>query len=97
MRNPDSIRYECDGCGRVTKVNVRTGRLYSHQPPGKVLACPASGSVVLPPQGGEPLSLPPLGSRQAPAYPEELRRAVDEPSTSVRPVSGGLPGLGRKR
>lgn len=82
MRNSDSIRYECDSCGRVTKVNVRTGRLYSHQPPGKVLACPASGSVVLPPQGGEPLSLPPLRSRQAPAAPEQLRRAVDQRTSS---------------
>jgi len=97
VRNPDAIRHECADCGATTKVNTRTGRLYSHQAPGKIAACPASGDVVVPPQGGEPLLLPSLKAEQKPAVPKPPRRVVDEPSASVRTVSGGLPGLGKRR
>jgi ribosomal protein S27E len=97
VRNPDAIRHECADCGATTKVNTRTGRLYSHQAPEEIAACSASGEVVAPPQGGEPLLLPPLEAVQKPAVPEPPRRVVDGPSGSVRTVSGGLPGLGKRR
>lgn len=97
MRNPDAIRHECADCGATTKVNTRTGRLYSHQAPGEIAACSASGEVVIPPQGGEPLLLPPLEAVHQPAVAATPRHVLDERSSSVRTVSGGLPGLGKRR
>lgn len=96
MRNPDSVKYECADCGATTKVNGRTGRLYSHQVPGKVTVCSTSGTFVTVGQGGEPVRLPPLRPQPASVHQPE-RLVVDERSTSVRTVQGGLPGLGKRR
>lgn len=97
MRNPDAIRHECADCGATTKVNTRTGRLYSHHVPGGSTACSASGDVVTPPQGGEPPLLPPLRAVRKPPVPKSSRYVADEPSSSVRAVAGGLPSLGKRR
>lgn len=97
MRNPDAIRHVCADCGATTKVNSRTGRLYSHQAPGEIAACSASGEFVAPPQGGEPLLLPPMQAVQKAEVPQQPRHVVDEGSSSVRTVPGGLPGLGKRR
>jgi hypothetical protein len=97
MRNPDAVKHECAECGAITKVNRRTGRLYSHHVPGEVTVCSASGTLVAVSQGGEPPRLPPLGP-QPPSIPQPAARpVVDGPSTSVRTVQGGLPGLGKRR
>jgi ribosomal protein S27E len=96
VRNPHSMPYDCADCGTTTKINVRTGRLYSHQAPDALVVCSASGNIVAVPQGGEPMLLPPLGTESRPAPPKPSRAPVDEPSASVRTVSGGLPGLGKR-
>lgn len=97
MRNPNAIRHECVDCGAKTKINIQTGRLYSHQVPGELVACSASGDVVAAPQGGQPLLMPSLKTPQKPSPPAAQRHATDEPSTSIRTVPGGLPGLGKRR
>lgn len=96
MRNPDSIPFTCPKCGATTKANRRTGRIYSHQPPGELIACSESGNVVTQAEGGAVKTLPPLRSA-TPEEPASAHPAVDAPSTSVRTVPGGLPSLGKKR
>lgn len=96
MRNPDAIKYKCAVCEADTMVNQRTGILYSHQIPGEVTACSRSGRYVTAGQGGKAFKPPPLRPQPALA-PDTNPPVVDEPSTSVRTVQGGLPGLGKRR
>lgn len=95
MNNPDACTYECLDCGRTTKVNRRTGRVYSHQIPGGIRVCLASGTLALPVQDGNPPELPPLRSNTTSV--SQPKPVADGPSTSVRTVRGGLPSLGRRR
>lgn len=96
MRNPDAVDYECPDCGARTKANKRRGNLYSHQVPGAVKVCSASGRRVLSGRrGGGAPQLPPL--RPEPAPPVSPVFSDSGPSSSVRTVSGGLPTLGKRR
>ncbi|GAA3484801.1 hypothetical protein GCM10018966_093330 [Streptomyces yanii] len=97
MRNPDAIPFTCPRCGAETKANRRTGRLYSHQAPGKLLACGASDSQIMARQRGKSLTLPPLREPKPPEVPTRAAPVTEGHSTSVRTVSGGLPSLGRRR
>ncbi len=97
MGTPDSIKFRCTACGRGTRANKLTGRLYSHQLPGELKVCTSSGSVVLRPRGGEPAVPPALRSPAPAAVHDQGRPVAEGPSTSVRVVLSGLPGLGKRR
>jgi hypothetical protein len=83
--NPDAFPHDCPDCGRVTKVNLRTGLLYSHTYPG------------LPRQAGlgKPPTLPPL--RTPPETKPSRPQYYDGPSQSVPARPSGLPSLGKRR
>lgn len=95
MRNPNSVPFICADCLVKTRVNVLTGHLYSHQVPGSLATCSSSGDLVQPPTGGEKFEVPPL--RYEPAAPSVYRNHENDGSTSVKTVSAGLPGKGRRR
>ncbi|MFM9373291.1 hypothetical protein [Streptomyces sp. Da 82-17] len=98
MANPDAIPFTCPKCGASTKANRRTGLLYSHQPPGRLVACNESGAVVVRAQGGMSASLPSLRPEPSePSEPAPRSVVLEERSTSVRAIPGGLPSLGRRR
>jgi hypothetical protein len=94
VRNPDAEPVQCPQCGAKTAVNLRTGALYSHALPGKTKACTAGGSLVMECRDGQP----PQIAEVEPAKPAPAPRQIvpDEHGESVRTVSGGLPGLGRR-
>jgi hypothetical protein len=93
FHNPDAIEIECPHCGATTQANSRTGLLYSHQIPGKVETCPESGKGVIDSSGGDPPLIEPLADPAPPPAPPPIRSGA---SRSVRAVSGGLPGHGRR-
>ena len=96
MRSPDAVKHQCTLCGATTKVNIRTGCLYSHPIPGEVRVCAMSGTRVIEGIRGKPFLLPPL--RQQPNIVARRRTPdPDEPSVSVHAVPSGLPGLGKRR
>lgn len=59
--------------------------------------CFASGEFVAPPQGGEPLLLPPLRTARKTSGSGSPQPIIDGPSRSVRTFPGGLSGLGNRR
>lgn len=95
--NPNTAPHVCPDCGRSTKVNLRTGLLYSHTYPRRTKVCPASASAVLPPDPERakapippPLRTPTEPQRKKPQY-------YDGPSQSVQARPSGLPSLGKRR
>ena len=100
--NPDAAKYDCPDCGKATKVNTRTGRLYSHSPPGETRACPKGGALVATPRGDTSppriveVAQPPKKVKKPPVSAEHRLRG-DEESVSIRAILAGLPGLGRRR
>lgn len=96
----DRVRYECAECGLRTWASTRTGECYSHNVPGlvPVKVCSMSRVVVVPSdelRDVEALVIErPKSTRPEPTSDP---RYYDESETSVRTVSGGLPGLGRHR
>ncbi|MFI9531338.1 transposase [Micromonospora rosaria] len=95
--NPDAAPHDCPDCGRRTKVNLRTGLLYSHSRPRQTVICPASASAVRPPQleRDKPPTLPPL--RRPPEPKPSSPQYYDGPSQSVSARPSGLPSLGKRR
>lgn len=96
MTNPTARPHTCDDCGARTKVNTRTGTLYSHTQPGTTRGCPASATLITTGTGGEPPLLP-LPEPPRHPQPADRRPRGHEPSTSVRAASAGLPGHGKRR
>lgn len=93
-RNPNSSPTECSECGASTRLNMVTGKIYSHPVPGSTQTCSTSAKLVAPPQGGEKATIEPL--RYMPAASEYQLAESDRP-VSIKTVGGGLPGLGRRR
>ncbi|MGW3787787.1 helix-turn-helix domain-containing protein [Micromonospora chokoriensis] len=95
--NPDATPHDCPDCGRRTKVNLRTGLLYSHTRPHQTEVCRASATAVSPPRPGrdKPPTLPPL--RTPPGPKPSSRQYYDGPSQSVPARPSGLPSLGKRR
>ena len=97
-----STAYECRDCLRTTKSNLRTGIVYSHNLPNSTEVCSSSASylgriglsvelVLLPPKRDTPAAQKPGASK-----PVLSRGYPGESHESVRTVSGGLPGLGKR-
>lgn len=94
MRNPNSAAVVCSECHAKTRHNLLTGRIYSHQAPGQLEACTASGRQVAAPLEGEKLDVQPL---RYVAKPSAYRVVEADGSGSVKGISGGLPGKGKRR
>jgi len=93
-------KIECDGCGQTVKLNLRTGRLYSHNLPNSAEICPVGNTVVRAPDpslGGLPEGV--LTPKSPPPEPptKQARVPREERSESIRALGGGLPTLGRRR
>ena len=97
-----STAYECQDCLKTTKSNLRTGIVYSHNLPNSTEVCPSSAShlgriglsvelVLLPPKRPAPAAPKPGAPNPilSLGYPGQSHE-------SVRTVSGGLPGLGKR-
>ena len=104
-RSPEDVelvvidsKTQCPDCGRVVRVNVKRGFLYSHAPKGGAGNCPIRTPYYLRIESvAQPIpKLPTLPSR--PAQPQPTKQPIYfGTSVSVRTVSGGLPGMGRNR
>lgn len=90
-----SAPFECDECGQLTKSNLRTGVVHSHNLPGDTRVCSNSGQFIGPLGGSVVVRLLPEPSVPTPA--SRTHGYSDEAKSSVRAVRGGLPGLGRRR
>lgn len=99
MSNPSAEKIICPECGRSTRCSRRTGRLYSHQGGLNLEACSASGTEVRTPEGGPKVALPSVRRHPAAkAGKSSGRKYYDSTDTnSVRTVSAGLPGQGKRR
>ena len=80
-RNRNVVVFVCKECGARARASKQSGRLLSHPLPGTMKTCAATGSRVV----------EPVQSRKKNRRPQVGTR------TSVQAVSGGLPGLGKKR
>lgn len=90
--------YLCPECGQRTYSNLRSGIVHSHNLTGQTDVCRNSGRFLGP--IGLVVDAVLVHERAAPQLipvPKERRPVnYDRPSTSVRTVSGGLPGLGKR-
>lgn len=94
MRNPNSVAIVCAECSATTRLNVLTGRIYSHPLPGRLEVCANSGRQVEVPTDGERFEVRRL---RYVAKPSVYRVAEPDGSSSIKTISGGLPGKGRRR
>lgn len=94
MRNPNSAAAVCSECFANTRFNLLTGRIYSHQAPGQLEACRNSGRLIEAPLEGEKLVVRRLRYE---AKPSVYRVTESDGSSSVKTISGGLPGNGKQR
>lgn len=94
MRNPNSAVVVCPECNAQTRLNLLTGKIYSHQAPGQLEACKNSGRQIEAPIVGEKFDVHPLRYE---AVPSVYRVVESDDSSSVKAVSGGLPGKGKRR
>jgi len=88
-------RVECPECELSVKASRVSGRIYSHPLTGSTVVCRGSGRVGTAPDviSIEIVSLPVIA-------PEPTHRGIqpgEGPSSSVRTVSGGLPGHTKRR
>lgn len=90
-----SAPFECDECGQLTKSNLRTGVVHSHNLPGDTRVCSNSGRFIGPLGGSVVVRLLPEPTVLSPV--PRVHGYNDEAHSSVRAVRGGLPGLGRRR
>jgi hypothetical protein len=58
MRNPNAVDFVCPTCGKATLANRRTGLLNGHNRPSTHKLCPASRTVVMPPDRTLPAAAP---------------------------------------
>ena len=99
---PDRVRYQCPECGRITYVSRRNGEVYSHNVPGRtpVRVCPHSGACVLSVESwvqAPPVTAPYLEPERGNSTEVSGQFFDQESGVSVRAVSAGLPGHGRRR
>lgn len=94
MQNPNSSAVVCAECFTSTRLNVLTGRIYSHSVPGRLEVCANSGRQIEAPTEGEKFEVNRLGYE---AKPSVYRVAESDGSSSIKTISGGLPGKGRRR
>ncbi|VXC54120.1 hypothetical protein ARTHRO9AX_80194 [Arthrobacter sp. 9AX] len=94
VRNPNSAAVVCQECGATTRTNLLTGRIYSHQSPGGLEACRNSAMQIESPREGEKIEVAPLLYE---AKPSVYGVVVSDGPASVKTISGGLPGKGRRR
>lgn len=94
MGNPNSAAVVCLECGAKTRLNSLTGRIYSHQATGQFAACENSGRQIEAPIEGEKFDVQPLRYE---AMPSVYRVVESDASSSVKAISGGLPGKGKRR
>jgi hypothetical protein len=94
LRNPNSAPVVCTECFASTRLNVLTGRIYSHQRQGRLETCSDSGRQIEAPTEGEKFKVRPLRYE---ATPSVYRVAESDGSASIKAISGGLPGKGRRR
>jgi hypothetical protein len=93
VRNPNSVAVVCAECSATTRLNVLTGRIYSHPLPSRTEACANSGRQIRFPTNGERFEVERLRYE---ARPSVYRAAESADSSSIRTISGGLPGTGRR-
>lgn len=88
-------RVECPECELSVKASRVSGRIYSHSLPDSTVVCPGSGRTGTAPDA---ISIEILLRPVASQHPSHQSIRPDEgPLTSVRTVSGGLPGHARYR
>ena len=93
MRNPNSAAVVCSECHAKTRLNLLTGRI-SHQAPGQLAACKNSGLQIEALVEGEKFD---VQSLRYEARPSVYRVVEFDGSSSVKAISGGLPGQGKRR
>jgi hypothetical protein len=94
---PYLLTHVCKQCGVKVRVSKRSMRLYSHRPPGMDGLCPATEAVVGDDEvTREPIPRKPRSELEKKKRKKRKRRRARR-SESVWTVSGGLPGLGRRR
>ena len=99
MNNPSAEKTTCPECGRTIRYSRRTGRLYSHYGGLDFEACAASGAEVCVPEGGPKVVLPSVSRATAATTGRASgKKYYDSTDTnSIRTVSAGLPGHGKRR
>ena len=95
------LTHVCKECGVKARVSKRSMRLYSHHLPDTTQLCPETDAVIEESEC-ERVPIVPTPRRDAewPAVPKKKKkrkRRKARRSESVWTVSGGLPGLGRRR
>ncbi len=96
MPDGQAMAVTCPECGRETHFSVETGKLYVHPRVDRTKNCRAGGMQVAEP------TVPPETRRRRRKVPKKKPEDITEipearpRSTSVRAMSGGLPGLGRR-
>ncbi len=89
----DAVAYLCPTCGRRTRVNRRTGMIYSHNIPWSTELCEKSVTPGETPEGGDvPQRLDPS---RPPVQPSSTVRRADSGGQSIRALRGGIPGSRR--
>lgn len=98
--NPNARRITCPTCGLATKYNMKSGRLYSHQKNNSLEVCEASTTQAM-------RERPYLEKTPSPNIQKDLAPTampltdtmpdIHSENSSVRAISGGLPGHGKKR
>lgn len=93
MRNPNSATVVCSECHGKTRLNLLAGCIYSHQAPGQLEACRTWGRQMETPLEAEKFDVEPLRYE---AKPSPYRVVVSDGSSSVKAISVGLPGNGKR-
>jgi predicted RNA-binding Zn-ribbon protein involved in translation (DUF1610 family) len=90
--------YLCPECGQRTYSNLRSGIVFSHNLAGRTEVCTDSGRFLGPIGLVVDAVLLQERATQGSVRVQKKHQPMnyDGPSTSVRTVGGGLPGLGRR-
>lgn len=89
--------YECALCSQTTKSNLLTGVVYSHNLPDSTEVC-SNSSRFIGPVGASVTAVlvDEQTSSKKPRRGVNIRNYPEETGNSIRTVSGGSPGLGRR-
>ncbi|WP_146099104.1 hypothetical protein [Nocardia nova] len=91
----DAVAYVCSTCGRRTRVNRRTGMIYSHTIPWSTTVCEASATLAQTPEGGDVPQRLEAADPPPPPPPSATVRRADTRGQSIRALRGGIPGSRR--
>lgn len=89
------VAYHCEVCKQVTKSNLRTGVIFSHNLPDSTSVCTNSGKFIGPVGATVTATLLPLKKRKKVKGAPRIDSTPRDSGSSVRTVSGGLPGSRR--